>query len=78
MTVKEYRKKVKLTQLELSVNTGISIQQIQKIEQGKILLHEVKYNTVKKIYQALNLDVSLEYFVNQNDWAIECEKVRKE
>lgn len=77
MTVKEYRKKVKLTQLELSVNTGLSIQQIQKIEQGKILLQDVKYITVKKIYDALNIDVSLELFVEQNDWAIEWEKARK-
>lgn len=77
MTVKEYRKKIKLTQSELSVNTGLSIQQIQKIEQGKILLQDVKYISVKKLYNELNIDVSLELFVEQNDWAIEWEKARK-
>lgn len=78
MTVKEYRKKIKLTQLELSTSSGLSIQQIQKIEQGKILLQDVKYINVKKIYDVLNIqDVSLELFVEQNDWAIEWEKARK-
>lgn len=77
MTVKEYRKKVKLTQLDLSVKTGLSVQQIQKIEQGKILLQDVKYISVKNIYDVLNIDVSLELFVEQNDWAIEWEKARK-
>lgn len=69
MTIKEFRKLTSCTQLDVARAVNISIQQYQKIEQGKILLKNVKYNTVSNLYYFLRIykKISLEEFVKDND-----------
>ncbi len=55
--IKDYRKKIGLTQIELAKKTGLSQQSISFMEQGYI---NISLRTLKKIADALNLKIVLE------------------
>ena len=60
MTLKDYRKKKKLTQKEMAKLIGISISSYQKIEEN---IRQPGTNTLKKIRKAL-VDFPIDIFLN--------------
>ena len=57
MKLKEIRQKKGLTQQELSVQSGINLSTIQKLECGKNKLSGARFNTVLALYRVLGSDV---------------------
>lgn len=57
MKLKEIRQKKGLTQQELSVQSGINLSTIQKLERGENNLSGAKFSTVLALYRALGSDV---------------------
>lgn len=57
MKLKEIRQKKGLTQQELSVQSGINLSTIQKLEIGENNLSGAKFSTVLALYRVLGSDV---------------------
>lgn len=57
MKLKEIRQKKGLTQQELSVQSGINLSTIQKLERGENNLSGAKFCTVLALYRVLGSDV---------------------
>lgn len=57
MKLKEIRQKKGLTQQELSVQSGINLSTIQKLERGENNLSGAKFSTVLALYGVLGSDV---------------------
>lgn len=57
MKLKEIRQKKGLTQQELSVQSGINLSTIQKLERGENNLSGAKFSTVLALYRVLGSDV---------------------
>ena len=57
MKLKETRQKKGLTQQELSVQSGINLSTIQKLERGANNLSGARFRTVLALYRALGSDV---------------------
>ena len=57
MKLKETRQKKGLAQQELSVQSGINLSTIQKLERGENNLSGAKFSTVLALYRVLGPDV---------------------
>lgn len=52
-----HRKKSKMNQYQLSISAGVSRTAIQRLEKGQMT---IQLDTLFKIFQALNIDVTLD------------------
>ena len=57
MKLKETRQKKGLTQQELSVQSGINLSTIQKLERGENNLSGARFSTILALYRVLGSDV---------------------
>lgn len=57
MKLKEIRQAKGITQQELSIQSGINLSTIQKLERGKNNLSGAKFSTVLALYRVLGADV---------------------
>ena len=57
MKLKETRQKKGLTQQELSVQSGINLSTIQKLERGANNLSGARFSTILPLYRVLGADV---------------------
>lgn len=57
MTFKEIRQAKDMTQQELSIQSGINLSTIQKLERGENNLSGAKFSTVLALYRVLGADV---------------------
>ena len=57
MELKETRQKKGLTQQELSVQSGINLSTIQKLERGENNLSGARFSTILALYRVLGGDV---------------------
>jgi len=85
MKLKEIRQKKGLTQQELSVQSGINLSTIQKLERGENNLSGAKFSTILALYRVLGSDVFIAAGKNSkpngnffSDWATSKDTFRKE
>lgn len=59
--VREYREEKKMSQTELAEKAGISRPYLSRVENGKA--EELKYSTIMRISQALNVEPAVIFFI---------------